>query len=486
MTSNLLHTRHAVLWSALDVFMRQGVQFVVLVALARLLAPEDFGLLAMLALFVGVAGIFIDGGLGSALIQRQHSSPADESTIFYFNLGMGAVAAVLLCLSAPWIAAYFEQPVLRSLSYAMAAVLLINSCGAIHTSLLTREMNFRTIARVGGVASILSGAVAIMLALSGFGVWSLVAQALCASMVSVILLWWWHPWRPVWTFSRKSLASYFRFGGYEMAANLTDAVSTNLSAILIGKLFSVRDAGYYDRAQRIQQLPVTMMSNIVNRVAFSAFSRSSEDKVILSRGLKRSQQVSMAINLPVMAGLVMLAEPLVISLLGAQWLPAVPILQVLAVAGLIWPLHVMNLSVLKAQGKAEAFFWITILKKSVAIGLTLVASLFSVMAIAWAQVVASLFAFFVNAYYSKVLLGYGAFAQLRDLSELFVAVIPMVFVMMVLTVWLEMAPVMELLIASLSGAATYWLSCRLLCKETTDELLALVVGEKRAAENKST
>ncbi|GAB1232683.1 lipopolysaccharide biosynthesis protein [Ferrigenium sp. UT4] len=466
-------TRRAVIWSALDVFLRQGVQFIVLVLLARLLAPEDFGLVAMLALFIGVAGIFIDGGLGSALIQRQHSSRSDESTIFYFNLGMGALTAALLCLGASWIATFFGHPLLESMTYALAFSLVLNALGAIHTSLLTREMDFRTLAKVGATSSLLSGALAVALAFAGYEVWSLVSQTLCASAVSALLLWWWHPWRPAWTFSCASLASYFRFGGYEMAANLTDAVSTNLNAILIGKLFSVREAGYYDRAQRMQQLPVNMMANIINRVAFSSFSRHSEDKARLAEGLKRSQQLSMVINLPAMAVLVVLAEPLVVTLLGARWAPAVPILQVLAVAGLLWPLHVMNLSVLKAQGKARVFFWITILKKTVAIGLTLAASLIGVMAIAWAQVAVSLFAFLVNAHYSRVLLGYGAFAQLRDLGALFAATVPMTLAMLALTAWLEIAPALELLLAGAAGAAAYWLACRVLCRGTTDELLAL-------------
>jgi len=473
MTLERQQTRHAVIWSALDVFMRQGVQFAVLVVLARLLAPEDFGLIAMLALFVSVAGIFIDGGMSSALIQRQHSSRSDESTIFFFNLGMGAAMAALICLGAPWISAFFGQPLLESLAYALAFSLVLNAMGAIHTTLLTREMDFRTLGKIGAVSSLLSGVLAIALAFAGYGVWSLVAQALCAGAVSVALLWWWHPWRPAWTFSCDSLAAYFRFGCYEMAANLTDALTTNLNAILIGKLFSVREAGFYDRAQRMQQLPVTMMANIVNRVAFSAFSRHNEDKIRLTQGLKRSQQVAMAINLPAMAAIAVLAEPLVVTLLGERWTSAAPILQVLAVAGLLWPLHVMNLSVLKAQGKANVFFWITILKKMLAISLTLAASLISVMAIAWAQVVVSLFAFLINAYYSRVLLSYGAAAQLRDLLPLFVAMVPMVFAMLVLTAWLELTPLFELILVGVAGAVIYGLACRVLCRETTNELLAL-------------
>ncbi|MEO8331745.1 MAG: oligosaccharide flippase family protein, partial [Gallionella sp.] len=161
MTTLHQKTTRAAKWSALDVFMRQGVQFVVTIVLARILAPEDFGVIAMLAMFIGVAGVFIDSGFSSALIQRQNTTHTDESTIFYFNLAMGAVAALMLCAAAPWIAAFFKQPVLQYLTYAMAFNLFVNAFGSIHTTLLSKEMNFKTMAKVGVVSSVVAGVVAI-------------------------------------------------------------------------------------------------------------------------------------------------------------------------------------------------------------------------------------------------------------------------------------------------------------------------------------
>jgi len=473
MTQHHEKTRHAVIWSAIDVFLRHGVQFIVSVILARLLVPEDFGLIAMLTLFVSIAAIFIDGGLSSALIQRQHATHTDESTIFYFNLIVAGFASALLCLAAPIIAAFFENVELIDLTYVLAFNLFLGAFGSIHTTLLAKEMNFRTIAKTGAFASISSGILAIIFALQGFGVWSLALQALISSAVMVVLLWIWHPWRPVLTFSTKSLRSLFSFGGYEMAANLADAFSTNLNVILIGKLFSVRDAGFYDRAQKIQQLPITVMMNIINRVAFSAFSSHSADKQRLAQGLKRAQIIAMAVNLPVLVCVIVLAEPLVLTLFGNQWLSAVPILQVLALGGLLWPLHVMNLSVLKAQGRADVFFWITILKKIVLISMIVLASFYGVMAIAWAQVASSFLAYLINAHYSRVLLGYGAVKQIRDLSSVFAASVPMAIVMILLVEWIAAPQPIKLLLIGLIGAATYLAVCKLLCKEVMDELLAL-------------
>ena len=190
-------------------FMRQGVQFIVSIVLARILVPEDFGIIAMLALFTGVANIFIDSGFSSALIQRQNTTHTDESTVFFFNLGMGAVTALLLGGAAPWIAMFLKQPVLQYLSYAMAFSLFVGAFGSIHTTLLTKDMNFKTTAKVGAVSSVVAGALAIYMASQGYGVWSLAGHAVASSIVTLLLLWIWHPWRPSWTFSFPRCARFF-------------------------------------------------------------------------------------------------------------------------------------------------------------------------------------------------------------------------------------------------------------------------------------
>lgn len=456
--------------------VRQGVQFGVLIVLTRLLTPEDFGLLAILTLFIGFASIFTDGGLSAALIQRQNSTPTDESSVFIFNIGMGALSTFLLCVSAPCLADFFEQPSLTPLTYTMAAVLFINACGAIHMTLLQRELNFRTIAQIGGTASLLSGLLATVLAAYGFGAWSLAAQAIASSAITTSLLWHLHPWRPTWKFSMSSLYLHFHFGAYEAAANITDVISNNLTSVLIGKLFSTHDAGLYDRAQRIQQIPANILTLILNRVAFPAFSRKNTDKTWLAHGLKRAQQLSMAIHLPATIALAVLAEPLLATLFGAQWTATAPVIQILAIAGLLWPLHTMNLSVLRAQGKAKTFFQITIFKKFFTIGLTLITCQFGIIAIAWSQAVASILAYLVNTYFSKRLLDYGALQQLRDLQGLFLASAPMVAVMLVIVAQ-NYAAATTLPLALISGTTVYWLTCRFLCRNTLDELLGLTAAK---------
>lgn len=473
MTTLHQKTTSAAKWSALDVFMRQGAQFVITIVLARILVPEDFGVIAMLSMFTGVAGVFIDNGFSAALIQRQNTTNADESTVFFFNLGMGAVTALLLCAAAPWIATFFKLPVLKYLSYAMAFSLFVGAFGSIHTTLLSKEMNFKTTAKVGVVSSVVAGALAIYMASQGYGVWSLAGHTVVSGIVTALLLWLWHPWRPAWIFSFDSLRSFFRFGGYEMASTLLDVFATNLYFVIIGKMYSVRDVGFFSRARNTQLMPVTLMMGIIQRVAYSAFSSVSEDKARLVRGLRQAQAVSMFMNIPIMVGVIILAEPLVLTLFGDQWLPCVPILQVLGLGGILWPLHILNLNILKAQGQFGLKFRIEVIKKVFAISLTVAASYYGVMAIAWAQVVLSVLGYFVNTHYTKVLLGYSGLKQLRDLAMNFVAVIPMAGAVYLITNIMQTVPLVELVVASAMGCGIYLLTCRLLCAELLNESLVL-------------
>jgi teichuronic acid exporter len=471
----LLHqkTTSAAKWSAFDVFMRQGVQFAITIVLARILVPEDFGVIAMLSMFTGVAGVFIDSGFSAALIQRQNTTHAEESTVFFFNLGMGAVTALLLCAAAPWIATFFKLPVLQYLSYAMAFSLFVGAFGSVHTTLLSKEMNFKVTAKVGVVSSVVAGVLAIYMASQGYGVWSLAGHTVASGIVTVLFLWLWHPWRPAWIFSIASLRSFFRVGGYEMASTLLDVFATNFYLILIGKMYSARDVGFYSRAQKTQQMPITLMMGIIQRVAYSAFASVSEDKARLVRGLRQAQAVSMFVNIPIMVGIIVLAEPLVLTLFGEQWLPCVPILQVLGLGGILWPMHILNLNILKAQGQFGLKFRIEVIKKLCAISLTVAVSYYGVMAIAWAQVVLAVFGYFVNTHYTKVLLGYSGLKQLRDLGMNFLAVIPMAMAVYLMTDMMQTLPLVELVVASTMGAGIYLLTCRMLCAELLNESLVL-------------
>jgi teichuronic acid exporter len=414
-----------VLWSAVDVLLRQGSQFVVLIVMARILSPEDFGVMALLALFTGLANVFVDGGFSSALIQRRNVTHLDESTVFFFNLAMGLLVCSALSVSAPYIALLFDKPILRPLTYILALNVFISAFGAIHTTLLTKELNLKLIAKVGGISSTLAGALGIFLASRGFGVWSLALQTLTATSLSTLLLWAWHSWRPLWRFSFSSLRSFFRFGGYLLLIGIIDTLHTNLYSLLIGKLYQTREVGFYDRAQKTQLLPVNFIMLIINRVAFSTFSAVADDKERLARAFRKAQRLAMFVNIPLSLTMIVLAEPIIMTLFGEKWQPSVPILQVLGIVGMMWPIHVLNINALQAQGRSDLFFNIMLVKKIVAISLTIAGSFHGIMALAWAQVAASTFSLLVNTYYSKRFLNFGALRQGLDLLPSLAAAVPM-------------------------------------------------------------
>ena len=451
----------AISWSAIDAFIRYGLNFFVLVVLARMLLPADFGLVAMLALFVNVSSVLIDGGFSQSLIQRQHTSPTDESSIFFFTLITGLLMALILCAFAPWIASFYVQPKLELMAYWMALNLFLNSFCTIHTTLLTKQLDFKTIAKVGAVSTIVSGCVAIYMALYGYGVWSLIGQALASTITTVFMLWLLNPWRPQWLFSIAALKSFFRFGGFTMWTNFVAALYVSLYALLIGKLQSVQEVGFYTQAQRLQQIPVNVMTSVISRVIFPVFAAAAEDKVLLARGLRKGMIMVMFINIPLMLGVMMLAKPLILTLFGAKWLSSVPIMQVLAAAGLLWPLHALNINVLNAQGYSHLFARIQLINLTIAITLLFITSAFGILAIAYGQVVLSFLVFFINAYYTDVFLGYSGLAQLRDILPYFVAAIPMIVTIYFLE-WILEAPVqVELLISILGGSLIYLFICKI-------------------------
>lgn len=474
-----LKSIRATIWSGADVFLRQGLQFFISILLARLLAPEDFGAIAMLWLFNALGSTFIDSGFNSALIQRQDVTHTDESTAFFFNLFSAAVVFIILCALAPWIAAFFGLPILQSLSYVIALNLFVGALGSIHNTLLTKALEFKIIMKVSVAATSVSGLTAVALASLGYGVWSLALQILLSSLISVALLWFWHPWRPCLTFSLASFRRLFRFGGYMMASGVLHTVYTGCYAILIGKLFSARDLGYYHRAENTQQLPGFILTRVLNRVAFPVFSEAAADPTRLARGIRKLLVAIMLLNVPMMLGLAVLAEPLVAVLFGAKWRPSVPFLQVLCLAGVILPLHVINLNALMAQGRSDLFFRIELIKKSIGLPLLVLASLHSVLAIAWVVVLDSLVSFFINAHYSKVLLGYGAKRQLQDVSPYFAIGAAMAVIVWWSAKAVDFSPIVELSMLSILGAAIYFSFCYLFRLAAFNELVEIVISRGR-------
>ena len=431
--------------------MRQGLQFGISIALARLLSPEEFGTIALLYLFTGIAGAFVDSGFSSALIQRQEVTHTDESTVFWFNLAIGALVALGLWAAAPAIAGFFALPILVPITGFLALNIFLSALGSIHGTLLTKHLNFRVQMKIGSFSTIISGAIAIYMAWYGFGIWALVVQTLASTSVTTLLMWCFSSWRPLMVFSRNSVIHLFGFGGYLLASGLLDIVYNRAYTFLIGNFFGVRELGFYNRADSTKQLPVGVLTSILARVAFPIFSVASDDKAQLRRGVRLALRGMMLINTPMMLGVAATAEPLVLTLFGASWLPSVPVLQVLSLGAVFWPLHVINLNVLMAQGHSHLFFRLEVVKKLLGSVLLVVGTFYGIMGIAWSQVVFGVLAFAINGFYSKCFLEYGCFSQTYDFLAVLIISVFMALVVNLGGTQLHLSPVLQLITLIILG-----------------------------------
>lgn len=460
MTSTLKNKAvSATIWSAIDIFARQIVNFGITLILARLLTPVDYGTVGLLSIFIGVATVFINSGFTSALVQRQEVSDVDLSSVFYFNIFAALIISILLCFAAPWISSFYNLPILTPLTRLMAITLFIGSLGSIQSTLLTKELNFRRQCAISLVSVVLSGVSAIVLAWHGYGVWSLAFSTLIATCATTILLWILNSWRPSLSFSFNSIRQLFRFGSYLLFSGLLDTIFSRMNTLFIGKFYSARDLGYYSRADGTQQLPTGLLAGIIGRVAFPIFAAAHQDKELLRSGLRKAITTIMMLNIPMMFGMAVTARPLVFVIFGEQWLPCVPYLQILCLGGIFWPLHVLNLNVLIAQGHSNLFFRLEVIKKVIGIGILGSACFFGIIAIAWSTVATGLICFVLNARYSGLILNYGTIYQSIDLLPYFGASLVMVMSVMTVTLLPLHSPLLIFTTQIFIGISVYFLIC---------------------------
>jgi teichuronic acid exporter len=420
MEDNLQHkTIHALSWSFVEVVAQKGVQFVIGIVLARLLFPEQFGLIGMLTIFMAIIRTFLDSGFGAALIQKKEITQTDICSIFYFNILVGLATAGLLCLIAPWIAAFYNQPVLTGLTRALSLTVIIDSFGMIQGTILVKQINFKTQTKVSLISGALSGIIGVTLAAYGFGVWSLVVQQVSASLFSTISLWSFSSWRPALIFSFSSLRNMFGFGSRLLFSGLLNQIFDNLYYVVIGRLFSAADLGYFTRAKTMNDLPTQTLSGMVGRVTFPVFSTIQDDPARMKRGLKKALTILVLVNFPMMIGLAVIARPLVLVMLTEKWIACVPYLQLLCVVGLLFPLHLMNLNVLQALGRSDLFLRLEIIKKiMIAISIAITWR-WGISAMIYGMIVNSFIAYYLNSYYNGRLIGYAFREQVFDLIPYF-------------------------------------------------------------------
>lgn len=409
-------TLYAIFWSLFERGGQQGIRLIISIILARLLLPAQFGLIGMLAIFMAIAQSFLGSGFGSALIQKKDATHVDSCSIFYFNIVVGIFAAGLLCLAAPRIAAFYEEPALTPLTRFLSLNLVINSFALVQSTLLIKHIDFKTQLKVNIVATIGSGIIGITLAYRGFGVWSLAIQSVTSTIFRTVLLWFFNKWRPSLVFSFAALKSMFAFGSRILLAGLSDTIFQNIYLVVIGKIFTATDLGFYSRAKSCTRLSTENLTSSISRVTFPVFSSIQDDNSRLRRGVQKALTTLNFLNFPMMIGLLVTAKPLVLVLLTEKWLPCVPYLQLLCVVGLLYPLHAINLNVLKAKGRSDLLLRLEVLKKILVVISIAITYRWGIMAMITGHIcIVVVPAYYLNSYYTGRFIGYPLKEQIFDL-----------------------------------------------------------------------
>lgn len=408
-------TVHGVFWSISQELGSKFIGFLITILLARILSPSEFGLIAMLSIFIAVGNSLLDSGLTSSLIRTPEVTQKDCSTVFYFSLIGSLVIYIILFLTAPLISKFYNQPILTNVVRVYGISLIINAFFAIQQTLLIKEMKFKTMTMIQIPSVIGGGIIGVVLAKIGFGVWSLVWMSLINSIISTGLHWWYSTWRPIILFDVKSFKSHFNYGYKITLSGLINKLYQNIYVILIGKFYSPAQLGFYSRAESISQIPIGIITTAINKVTFPLFVNIAEDEEQLVSVYKKVMLQVLFWMAPSLVALSVIAEPLFSLVLTDKWLPSVPYFQIFCFAGIMYPMNAYNLIILKVKGQSHLFLRLEIIKNVLClIGIYLVFP-FGIYGLLYFQLFFSFFSFYINTIFSVKYIKYSFFRQVTDI-----------------------------------------------------------------------
>lgn len=466
-------TVSGVLWSFAGQFSVQGIQFLVSIVLARLLSPDDYGMIGMLAIFLAISQVFIDGGFSSALIQRKECDDTTYSTVFYINVGISIICYGILFVAAPFIADFYGQPILKDIARVSSLSLIIGALSATNTVQLTKRIDFKTQSKINVLSAILSGITGIVMAYSGFGVWALVAQSVSLALFKLIMTVMSVRWFPSLVFSGTIFKELFSFGSKLVVVSLISSVYTNIRSLIIGKRFSPADLGQYTTANKFATMAGTSLSGVLYNVSFPVLSKVQDDDAVLLDAYKRFLSVSAFAIFPLMMLLAGIAEPLIRFLVTDKWLECVPFLQILCFGWMYDCLTKINLNLLYVKGRSDLVLRLEIVKKTIAFTILFASCFLGIIGICVGAAIYDFIAFFCNTYYTKRLLGYGFKEQfLQTLPYLLLSL--MVLAVSLLVCSLNLSPLPLILIAVTASGTIYLMLSWAMRLSALKELLTIL------------
>lgn len=464
-------------WSAIENVAVRGVQFLLGLVLARLLDPSDFGVVGLLTIFITISQTFTEGGVSNALIRKTDKSDADYSTAFYFNVAVGAVCYVILFVISPWVAKFFDAGILSPLLKVLGLSVFFNSLFVVPVAKLTSEMDFKWQTIAALIAVVVSGGTGVVLAYLGYGVWALVWQTVIMAFVKGVILLVYSKWMPLLVFSRTSFKYLLSFGSKLVASNLLFTIYSQITTILIGKFYSTSDLGYYTRGRQFAGLPVDVFTGVLGKVTFPVLSRLQDNDVELIRVYRKFIRLT---SLVCVFGLILLAsvaKPLVIVLLTEKWTECVIYLQLFCIALLLDHITRLNLNLLQVKGRSDLYLRLEIIKRIVSIAMMLAALPFGIIYLCLSLIVYSVFAFFVNTYYTGKLFNLSCWVQLKDMAKYLLASVVACAPSLALN-WLPVGNSLVQLLAGVGiSVAIYWFMMRK--DEQMGELIGMVKNALR-------
>ena len=467
---------HGVAWNFIEKVLMRGASFIIGIILARLLSPSDFGLIGMLAIFVAISNVFIEGGLAKALIQRKDCQDIDFSTAFVANVGMSLMIYVVLFLTAPLIADFYDEPILTDITRILSLNFVLGSFNIVQRAKLMANVDFKSLAQINVISTIVSGIVGIAMAYYGWGVWSLVGQTLCSTIVLLLLFPFYSKWRPSIKFSPNSFRQLFGFGSKLMATGVYSVILNNISTICIGRFYKSNQLGFYTRASQFSEIISSTMFDVLGNVTFPVLSHLQDDREKLVSVYRKSLFITSMLIFPMMILCALLSRPMVIILLTEKWLPCVVLMQWLFLARMFTPLSAINMNILNAIGRSDLFMKLDFSKAPLILIVLAITIPISVEAITIGSFCISFICFFINAYLPGRLFGYGAINMIRDWRDIFLSLGAMVlavltFLHFVTDIWLQLFG------GGIIGVVVYG-TCCLMFKVVDDDMLRMLKLKK--------
>jgi O-antigen/teichoic acid export membrane protein len=415
-------TVNGAIWTFIDLMLNKGTYLIATVILAKILGPTEFGLIGMISLFVAIGNSLIDSGLTTSLLRLKNVTQTDYTTVFYSSVLMSIIVYIVIYLSSYTISKFYNQEILKDLIRIYCLGFIISSLRGVHAVKLLKDLNFKKITILNIPGNIISTILAIYMGLMGFGVWSLVALFLINQVISTIVYLTFVQWRPSLYFDKECYKFHIRFGYRLVISSQLNTIFENINNILIGKYFSVKMVGLYERAYTFNNYPTSIISGIIQKVSLPSLTIVKEDNNELRNVYKNMMLVTFFFSMIIFSFLSIIAKPLFNIILGEAWIEMIPFFRVLGLSFVLYPIHSLSVNILSVFGRSDIFLKLEIYKKILTIFVVIIAINFGIAGLIWSNVILSFLSLFLNTHFAGKFIKYPTFSQIRDLLPTIVLV----------------------------------------------------------------